>query len=203
MSRIRPTIAVCAASLLTWCLVACSQGSPREEASGASGTNESAAREERTMAMQLRSAAFTSGTTIPVEHTCEGRDVSPALSWSDLPQGTQSLALITDDPDAPAGTWVHWVMYDIPPSDSGLQASVPVGATLASGAKQGKNSSSRIGYSGPCPPRGHGRHRYFFKLYALDRKVDLAPSATKEELLRAMQGHILAEAQLMGTYSRQ
>src|SRR5262249_12485986 len=121
--------------------------------------------------------------------------------WSDAPQGTKGFALVCDDPDAPAGTWVHWVIYNVPPSTTGFDEKVPASETLASGAKQGVNDFKRIGYGGPCPPPGKP-HRYFFKLYALDSEPSLKPRATKPDLLKAMEGHILAESSLMGTYQR-
>lgn len=145
--------------------------------------------------MQFHSAAFAHGERIPTRYTCDGEDRSPPLAWGDLPAGTQSLALIMDDPDAPMGTWVHWVLYDIPPEGDGLPEGVRgVGV-------EGTNSWRRTGYGGPCPPPGKP-HRYFFKLYALDTRLNLPPGATKAQLERAMQGHILAQGEWMGTYSR-
>jgi Raf kinase inhibitor-like YbhB/YbcL family protein len=152
------------------------------------------------MAMKLTSAAFQDGGLIPQKHTCDGEDVSPPLTWSDLPNETRSLALIADDPDAPRGTWVHWVLYDLPPDARELPEAVPPTESLPNGAKQGRNDFGKIGYGGPCPPGG--MHRYFFKLYALDRKLGLPAGKTKQELLDAMRGHVLAEAQLMGRYGR-
>ncbi len=153
------------------------------------------------MAFGLSSNAFQPGATIPRKHTCDGPDVSPALAWTDAPPGTQSLALIMDDPDAPVGTWVHWVLYDLPPSARDLPESVPKQEELSSGARQGRNDFRRIGYGGPCPPPGPA-HRYFFKLYALNAKLGLKAGATKAEVERAMQGHVLAQAELMGRYQR-
>ncbi len=149
------------------------------------------------MALQITSAAFAAGEPIPTKHTCDGEDVSPPLSWEDAPEATVSFALICDDPDAPAGTWVHWVIFGI------LAGSreIPTSAFTPGGAKQGINDFRRIGYGGPCPPPGPA-HRYFFKLYALDSGLELEEGATKRDLLAAMEGHILAEAQLMGTYQR-
>jgi Raf kinase inhibitor-like YbhB/YbcL family protein len=151
--------------------------------------------------MTITSSAFRSGQPIPVKYTCEGEDVSPPLQWSDLPAGVNRLSLICDDPDAPAGTWVHWVVYDLPLTRGELTEKVPTSQTLPDGAKQGRNDFKRVGYGGPCPPPG-GPHRYYFKLYALDTDLGLRSGATKRDLLRAMEGHILAEAQLMGTYQR-
>jgi Raf kinase inhibitor-like YbhB/YbcL family protein len=147
------------------------------------------------MSIQLSSNAFRDGETIPKKYTCDGEDISPQLGWSSLPQGTQSLALIVDDPDAPSGTWVHWVLYDISPDESDLpEGSQGLGI-------EGKTSFREPGYGGPCPPRGMP-HRYFFKLYALDKILGLKPGATKSDLEKVMQGHILAQGQLMGTYGR-
>ena len=151
--------------------------------------------------MQLTSPAFAEGQSIPREHTCDGADVSPALHWRDVPSPTRSFALICDDPDAPAGTWVHWVIYGLPAEARELPAALPGAETLPDGARQGLNDFGRVGYGGPCPPPGKP-HRYFFKLYALDTVLTLKPRATKAELLQAMEGHILAEAHAMGVYQR-
>ncbi|MFQ5848708.1 MAG: YbhB/YbcL family Raf kinase inhibitor-like protein [Candidatus Methylomirabilales bacterium] len=150
--------------------------------------------------MQLTSQAFEAGGMIPARHTCDGADVSPPLRWADPPAGVQSFALIADDPDAPVGTWVHWVLWNIPASAGGLEENLPKTASLSSGARQGTTDFRRIGYGGPCPPSG--THRYFFKLYALDTTLDLPPSATKRDLERAMEGHVVARAELMGKYRR-
>ncbi len=154
------------------------------------------------MAIQLTSTAFAEGQPIPVIHTCDDRNVSPPLSWSNLPAGTKSLALITDDPDAPGGTFVHWVVYGIPPNVTELPQGVPTTEALSNGAKQGTTGFGRVGYAGPCPPRGKP-HRYFFKLYALDSELQIKVRATKQDVLNAIKGHVLAEGQLMGTYQRQ
>ncbi len=153
------------------------------------------------MSFELKSGAFQANQTIPKKHTCEGPDVSPELEWSEVPAGTASLALIVDDPDAPAGTWVHWVIYDLPPALRQLKEGVPASETSEDGAKQGVNDFRRVGYGGPCPPPG-SPHRYFFKLYALDQKLGLKSRATKQQVVEAMKGHILAEAQLVGLYKR-
>lgn len=155
---------------------------------------------ETAMEIKLISSAFAEGGMIPRQHTCDGADISPPLSWDSIPDSTKSFALICDDPDAPRGTWVHWVVYDIPANVKELAQKIPLQEKLANGAKQGKNDSRKIGYSGPCPPGG--THRYYFKLYALDVLLDLNPGAAKNDLLRAMEGHILATGQLMGKYSR-
>ena len=153
------------------------------------------------MAFEIKSAAFAQGQAIPKKYTCDGPDVSVPLAWNDPPAGTKSFALIADDPDAPMGTWVHWVLYDLPAEVRQLPEGVPKQETLSDGSKQGENGFGRIGYGGPCPPPGKP-HRYFFKLYALDKKLNLAPRATKPQVLTAVKGHILVEAQGMGTYKR-
>ena len=151
--------------------------------------------------MKLTSTAFAEGQPIPMRHTGDGADGSPPLQWSDAPAGTKSFALICDDPDAPAGTWVHWVIYRLPAGTKELPEKIAQTEILPSGARQGVNDFRRIGYGGPLPPLGKP-HRYFFKLYALDDELPRIPRVTKPELLQAMEGHILAEAQLMGTYQR-
>jgi Raf kinase inhibitor-like YbhB/YbcL family protein len=152
------------------------------------------------MALVITSSAFTEGQAIPNRYTCDGPDVSPDIAWSGVPDGAASLALICDDPDAPMGTWVHWVLFNIPADAGGLPAEIPSNAALKNGAVHGTNDFGRLGYGGPCPPGG--THRYFFKLYALDAMLALESGATKARVLEAMAGHILAEDQLMGTYSR-
>ncbi len=150
--------------------------------------------------MKITSSAFKEGGMIPSRYTCNGEDVSPDLAWTEPPDGTQSFALICDDPDAPMGTWVHWVVYNIPKTARGLAASISTDRTLPDGTLQGMNDFRRIGYGGPCPPGG--THRYFFKLYALDAEVKFKAGAAKSELLRALKGHVLAEAVLMGRYRK-
>jgi Raf kinase inhibitor-like YbhB/YbcL family protein len=152
------------------------------------------------MAIKLISAAFSEGAMIPTRYTCDGEDVSPPLSWTDLPPETGSFALICEDPDAPVGTWDHWVLFNIPASATGLPEAVPATATLDDGSVHGNNSWGRLGYGGPCPPGG--THRYIFSLFALDIKLDLKSGATKSGLLKAMEGHILARTRLMGKYRR-
>jgi Raf kinase inhibitor-like YbhB/YbcL family protein len=151
--------------------------------------------------IELTSAAFAPGEPIPARYTCDGDDVSPPLQWSDPPDGTQSFALIFDDPDAPGGTWVHWVLFNLPGGTRDLPEAVPPDADLSGGGRHGNNSWKRLGYGGPCPPGG--THRYFFKLFALDTVLDLDAGASKDDLLQAMQGHVLAQTELMGTYTRQ
>lgn len=157
------------------------------------------------MAFSLTSPAFNEGGTIPKKHTCDGPDLSPVLEWKDSPAGTVSFALIMDDPDAPPGTWVHWVAYDLPATTQKLDEGVPKTETLAGGGKQGAcwgvNDFSRVGYYGPCPPPG-SPHRYYFKLYALDTTLNFPAKATKADVEKAMAGHILAETKLMGQYGR-
>ncbi len=150
--------------------------------------------------MDIRSTVFENGRMIASKYTCDGRDVSPPLEWRGIPPGTESLALVCDDPDAPAGTWVHWVCYDLDPSIPGLPEGVAPVETLPTGGVQGLNDFRKTGYGGPCPPSG--THRYFFKLYALDKKLGLPPGATKQKLVNAMAGHVLGEASVMGTYRR-
>jgi Raf kinase inhibitor-like YbhB/YbcL family protein len=151
--------------------------------------------------MKISSAAFSANETIPKKFTCDGTDVSPKLDWNEPPAKTQSFALIMDDPDAPVGTWVHWVLFDLPADTKELSEGVPKQEQLPSGARQGRNDFGKIGYGGPCPPPGKP-HRYFFKLYALDAKLNLKAGATKPEVERAMKGHILAQAELIGRYGR-
>lgn len=159
------------------------------------------ARLAKPKAMKITCAAFTEGQIIPQKYTCEGQDISPPLKWTDAPSNTKSFALIADDPDAPNGTWVHWVLYDLPAAATELDENVTKAKQLPGGAKQGINDFGRTGYGGPCPPPGKP-HRYYFKLYALDKMLDLKPGATKNDVFKVMQGHILAEGQLMGTYQR-
>ncbi len=157
---------------------------------------------QSTLAMKLTSSAFNESRPIESRFTCEGANFSPALSWTDAPAGTHSFALICDDPDAPAGDWVHWVIYGIPAAAAGLPEHVATVERLPNGAQQGTNDFGQLGYRGPCPPPGKP-HRYFFKLYALDvATLPLRPHPRKGDLLDAMQGHILAEARLIGTYQR-
>jgi len=155
------------------------------------------------MEFTLTSSAFAEGAVIPIAHACDGANRSPALAWTGAPAGTATFALIVDDPDAPAGTWVHWVLLDIPATLSALsenvsKADVPKGL---GGAVHGENTTRETGYEGPCPPPGPA-HRYFFKLYALDKKLGLKAGATRRDVERAMETHVLATAQLMGRYSR-
>lgn len=156
---------------------------------------------ETASAFTLSSAAFDPGGQIPSRYSCDGADQSPALAWRDSPRGTKSFALIVDDPDAPAGTWVHWVVYDMPAETTTLAEGVAKSDALPSGVKQGINDFRKVGYNGPCPPPGKP-HRYFFKLYALDGPTGLEPRATKAQILRTIEGHILGQTEMIGTYKR-
>jgi Raf kinase inhibitor-like YbhB/YbcL family protein len=162
-------------------------------------------KDQRRMALHVESPAFPSGGTIPELYTCDGKDISPPLTWSGTPKNALSLALICEDPDAPRGTWSHWVIFDLPATLGGLKEDVPKQERVTVGpggetAIQGKNDFGKTGYGGPCPPSGS--HRYFFRLYALDTKLNLGPKTTRPELLLAIKAHILAEGDLMGKYSR-
>jgi Raf kinase inhibitor-like YbhB/YbcL family protein len=152
------------------------------------------------MTISVSSSAFQEGDAVPAKYTCDGNDVSPPLKWTGVPEGTKSITLICDDPDAPMGTWVHWVMWNIPPSVRELAEDVTPKPELPDGSRQGISDFRRPGYGGPCPPTG--MHRYYFKIYALDTMLDLPSSTRKADLLKAMKGHILAEGQLMGKYGR-
>jgi Raf kinase inhibitor-like YbhB/YbcL family protein len=151
--------------------------------------------------IRVSSPAFREGGMIPQRYTCDGDDVSPPLSWEAVPEGTKSIALIADDPDAPGGTFVHWVVYDLPADLEGLPENLPRDKGFPVGGEQGVNSTNEIGYMGLCPPSG--THRYFFRVYALDEKLNLPAGETKARLLEAMKGHILGQGQLMGRYKRQ
>jgi Raf kinase inhibitor-like YbhB/YbcL family protein len=152
----------------------------------------------------LSSSSFRNNQPMPAKFSCEGEDASPALKWEGAPAGTKSFALIADDPDAPGGTWVHWMAYAIPATTTGLPESVARTDVVAAlgGLKQGMNDFGRVGYGGPCPPRGHGVHHYHFRLYALDAELNLAARVTRKQLDAAMKGHILAQTELVGTYQR-
>ena len=153
------------------------------------------------VSLELKSPDFTASGNIPKQFTCEGANISPALKWNAPPAATQSFVLIADDPDAPVGTWVHWVVFDLPANLRALPQNFPKNEQLADGSRQGRNDFGKIGYGGPCPPPGKP-HRYFFKLYALDAKLNLMPGATKKDVERAMQGHILAQGEYIGRFSR-
>ena len=151
--------------------------------------------------LTLTSTRFEQGATIPKRYTCEGENISPALDWSDVPSGTKSLALVCEDPDAPSGMFIHWVMYDIPASERGLAENIAKSEVLPNGSRQGKNGAGKIGYTGPCPPPGKP-HRYFFRLFALDAPVSFSQPPTRDELMAAIDAHILARGEVMGTYRR-
>lgn len=153
------------------------------------------------MNLVLMSSAFSQGEPIPAKYTQDGEDVSPPLSWQGTPADTRSLALVCEDPDAPMGTWTHWLLYGMAGEQTRLPENVPAAERLSDGARQGLNDFRGVGYGGPAPPPGKP-HRYFFKLYALDAAIQLAPRATRRELLQAMEGHVLATGQMMGTYQR-
>jgi hypothetical protein len=153
------------------------------------------------MKFEISTTAFQEGKPIPKRHTGDDKDLSPPVKWTDPPAGTKSFALIADDPDAPRGTWVHWVLFNLPPDTRSLDEGIPKIESLPNGAKHGKTDFGNVGYGGPSPPKGKP-HRYFFKLYALDDMLKLPARATKTDLEAAMKGHVLAEAQVMGTYQR-
>lgn len=152
------------------------------------------------MGIQITSPLFKDGGPIPDRFTCDDLDMSPPIEWTNLPEGTKSVAIICDDPDAPVKTWVHWVIFNIPADVTRLPENVPPERELENGAKQGMNDFHKIGYDGPCPPSG--THRFFFKIYALDTILDLPAGVSKRHLMIAMEDHVLAEAHLMGTYAR-
>ena len=176
-----------------------------DTAGGCTATEEKPAQKEKEVkgmaTFQVTSAVFKEGEVIPKRHSCDGEDLSPPLAWVKTPEGTKSVALLCEDPDAPRGMWVHWVLWGLPADSTSLPEGIPPDALLANRAKQGKNDWGRIGYGGPCPPPGPA-HRYFFKFYALDTDLALKPGATRKDLLRAIEGHVLAEGQLMGRYKR-
>ncbi len=153
------------------------------------------------MPFAISSTSFTNGGEIPKKFTCDGADMSPEFSWTEPPSGTQSFAMIADDPDAPVGNWNHWVLFDLAPASASLPEGLSKIDELPGGGRQGRNDFRKIGYNGPCPPPGKP-HRYFFKLYALNAKLNLKPGASKPEVEHAIQGHILATAEWMGKYGR-
>lgn len=155
---------------------------------------------QKAFGFELKSSAFKAGEMIPSIYTCQGKDISPPLAWSGAPGGTKSLVLICDDPDAPIGTWVHWVYYNIPPALTGLPEAMAKSEKPSQGGIHGKSSFGDFGYGGPCPP--WGTHRYYFRLYALDAIVNLESGAKKKDVLKAMEGHVLGQAELMGTYKK-
>ena len=153
--------------------------------------------------IRVTSPAFAQGGKIPAKYTCDGANISPELSWTGVPDGTRSLALVCDDPDAPSGTWVHWVVFNLPATLKGLPEGITSALIEGYGGVVGVNSFKKNTYGGPCPPREHGAHRYFFKLYALDKKLELEDVATKSQVEDSMKGHVLGKGHLIGTYIRQ
>ena len=149
----------------------------------------------------VSSPAFEEGGQIPEEYTCDGSDISPLLNWNEPPASTRSLTLIMDDPDAPGGVFTHWVIFNLPAGSTQLLEAVPTDPELPSGALQGNNDLGRIGYGGPCPPSGNP-HRYRFTLYAVDEVLELSPGASKSQVLQALEGHVLAQGRLTGTYQK-
>ena len=154
------------------------------------------------MSIELTSTAFSSGETIPSQYTCEGRDVSPPLAWRNAPPQTESLVLICDDPDSKNGPWSHWVLYDIPPDKDELGENIPPESQRSWGGVQGRNDFGNPGYGGPCPSPPGSTHHYYFRLYALDESLDLAPGATRQQVLDRIQGHVLDKTELIGQYTR-
>jgi Raf kinase inhibitor-like YbhB/YbcL family protein len=164
--------------------------------------NTTTSKEEKTVNILITSDAFLEGEAIPTKYTCDGDELSPDLRWSDIPPNTRSLALICEDPDAPSGTFTHWILFDLPPTVTELPEGVSTAERLANGAVQGQNDFKRIGYGGPCPPPNDSEHRYYFRIYALDTELQLRSGARREDVAPAMVGHVLATGHLMGTYKR-
>jgi len=187
-----------AAPILLLVLGGCTHAKPAQEAPH----SEQATEMGEFMAIPLTSVAFEPSAAIPSRYTCDGEDVSPALHWSGVPATAKSLALVCEDPDAPGKTWVHWVVYGIPALATDLVEAIPKNDSLASGGRQGTSDFKHLGYGGPCPPRGKP-HRYFFHIYALDAELALDSGATREELDKAMAGHIVGRGDLMATYQKQ
>jgi Raf kinase inhibitor-like YbhB/YbcL family protein len=199
-ARRRALVAVCALALVTIAAgPAC--GGDSEDSVTEGDETAPAATPTSTTALTLTSAAFADNTTIPTEHTCSGDDTSPPLRWSGEPAGTGAFVLVVDDPDAPGGTFDHWVVYDLPASTAELSAGVPEGETLTDGGTQGTNGAGDMGYMGPCPPAG-SEHHYRFRLFALDSPLNLEPGKSKAEVDEAMETHVLAETLLTGLFSR-
>lgn len=169
-------------------------------ATGQEQQESTSSQEATVVSFLMSSSSFEHKGQIPAKYTCKSDDISPNLQWKDIPTGTKSFALIVDDPDAPGGTWIHWVYYNIPASINQLPEDIKQDKQLSDGSRNGSNSWGKIGYKGPCPPSG--THRYLFKLYAIDTVLELGPGATKPELLKAIQGHTLGMAEIMGTVSK-
>jgi len=181
--------------LLVLAIAGCRNGPHSSTQTAASSTPQAAV-----VSVQVTSNAFKEGQPIPRQYTCDGVNISPPLEWSGVPKTAKTVALIADDPDAPTGTWVHWVFYNLSAANIGLVENLPPDENLKAGGFQGKNDFGKIGYGGPCPPSG--THHYHFKVYAVDTELSLKAGATKDELLKAMEGHIVAQGQLTGTYAR-
>ncbi|HJW08385.1 MAG TPA: YbhB/YbcL family Raf kinase inhibitor-like protein [Holophagaceae bacterium] len=182
LSKITDGLRPCAAVLILMAATACGSRVPKSE-------------------LKLHIAAFAEGARIPAALTGDGEDRSPALAWSGAPTGTQAFAVVMDDPDAPGGTWVHWVLYDLPADAAKLDERLPSAPLVPGGGKQGRNSWGRVGWNGPSPPPGRA-HRYIFHLYALGQPTGLPPGEDRTALDRAIKGHVLGEARWMGTYGR-
>jgi Raf kinase inhibitor-like YbhB/YbcL family protein len=191
---------VIVAALLLSNVIACSSRQQPAQPPTISQTSVSSPSPQSKSELKLTSTAFKEGEAIPRGYTCDGANVSPPLEWTGVPKTAKTIAIIADDPDAPAGTWVHWVLYNLPADGLGLIENTPQTETLKGGGVQGKNDFGKIGYGGACPPSG--THRYFFKFYALDSELPLQPGATKIDVEKAMAGHIVGQTQLMGTYHR-
>jgi Raf kinase inhibitor-like YbhB/YbcL family protein len=176
-------------------------GPAQARAAAAHGGNAPRASRQGAGQMQVSTKSFSAGGDIPKRYTCDGADISPQLSWSEAPAGTRSLVLIADDPDAPRGTWTHWVVYDLPPGTRELAEGAGKGDQLPGGGSQGRNDFGKTGYNGPCPPPGKP-HRYFFRIFTLDKMLGLKPGASRKELEAAMQGHVLGQGEVMGRYGR-
>lgn len=192
MNRKKLTYNIGAAGMLALCVFSGIFAASAADSAGGGKTD---------AAITVTSSSFHANQSIPAPFGCEGGDSSPALQWSGVPSGAKSLALICEDPDAPSGTWSHWILWNLPATTTELAAKQSTAETLSNGAKQGTNDFKRIGYSGPCPPPGKA-HRYIFTIYALDATLSLKAGATRQQLLRAMEGHILAQGRIMGTYQR-
>jgi Raf kinase inhibitor-like YbhB/YbcL family protein len=200
-ARRRTVIAGCAVALIAIFAAAACGGDSEEDSANGADVATSAMTLTPTAGLTLTSDAFADNTTIPAQYTCSGDNTSPPLRWSGAPADTGALVLLVDDPDAPGGTFDHWMLYDLPASMTQLLAGVPVGETLTGGGKHGKNGVGEMGYMGPCPPAGP-EHHYRFRLFALDAPLDLEPGKSKAEVEQAMETHILAETVLTGLFSR-
>ncbi len=190
MVRKALVVSIMSGILLMWCLHSMRTHSSQMKANKVRGS----------MAMTLTSPAFTQGQSIPKKYTCEGENISPALMWQNAPSETKSFTLMVEDPDAPGKVWIHWLVYNIAPTVFNFPQGVSI--PTIKGADEGMTDAREARFHGPCPPQGHGKHRYFFRLYALDTLLPLGHGASKKEIVAAMEDHILAQAELMGTYER-